>query len=582
MRKLTLCAQNISAFTIVLPTPFDPAEKTAAEFLQRVISVSCGVTLPISHARTEHSIVIGGHDNDPQIKWDGFRTVTDDDHLYLYGNLARGTLYAAYNFAEKYLGHRYFSIGCEKIPTEGEAKVPAHLDIVDNPAFGVRRTDCWTHIRSAEFSAHSRLNDCMPVGEEYGGGVNLPSACHTFSHILPPDQYFDEHPEYFALHNGIRAPFDEDHSPSQLCLTNPDVIRIVTEKVLDYLRKNPNEQIVELSQNDNGDYCTCERCAAIDAEEESQSGTMIRFVNAVAEEVEKEFPNVLIRTFAYWYTQKPPKYTRARKNVLIRFCTMHACCRHAIDDPNCKVNREQFYPDFFGWKEKSDQLSIWDYIVCYRSYIPPFPNLYSLRENARFFAEQGAIHLFEEDDPSSPAGGTTPELKAYLAGMLLWNPSISLDDYNARIDEFLEAFYGKGWRYIRQYMDIEYEETADRCIECMGLCETGRYSYANYYPQPYQEIIPNNYLSSLAARYDELMDLVAHAYALAETDEQRYRIDGIRLSLQYMEITCVEHNKSKMTAEEQAAHEESVRKFEEEKTARRWRYNTSTNHHQGR
>ncbi|MBQ5820367.1 MAG: hypothetical protein IIW31_03950, partial [Clostridia bacterium] len=102
MKKLTVCGVNIADFTIVIPAIPRPAEKTAAEFLQRVMEASCGVKLPVSDTKTAHSIVLGSRDNDPDIKWDGFRTKTDANHLYLFGNEARGTLYAAYDFAEKY------------------------------------------------------------------------------------------------------------------------------------------------------------------------------------------------------------------------------------------------------------------------------------------------------------------------------------------------------------------------------------------------------------------------------------------------------------------------------------------------
>ena len=159
MRKLTVCGCDISAFTIVIPTIPDPAEKNAAEFLRDVIEKSCGVTLPISDTKTDHSIVLGSRDNDPDIKWDGFRTVTDDNHVYLFGNMARGTLYASYSFAEKYLDYRYFADDCIVSPTEGKAEVPANLNILDNPGFLARRTTFAAHMHSAEYRAHARLNN---------------------------------------------------------------------------------------------------------------------------------------------------------------------------------------------------------------------------------------------------------------------------------------------------------------------------------------------------------------------------------------------------------------------------------------
>ena len=582
MRQLTVCGADISAFRLVLKQDPDPAERTAVHFLKRVIELSCGVSLPVSDARGEHNLFVGTQGPSEQVKWDGFRIASDEDSVYLDGNLARGTLYAAYEFAEKYLDYRYFTLGAERISKEGSASVPAGLDYVNNPGFEVRRTTCYSHVHSAELSSHDRLNDCMPTGAAYGGSVGLTSQCHTFNRYLPLSEYYPEHPEYFCERNGVRQGFDADHMAVQPCLTNPDVIRIITEKILTELRANPDTPIVELSQNDNEEFCTCDRCAAIDREEGSPAGTLLRFVNTVAEQVEREFPNVLVRTFAYWYTRIPPKITRARRNVLVRYCTMHSCCRHGIDDPNCERNRRTFYPEMMEWQKMCDQMSIWDYITEWRSYIPPFPNLLALRENIRFFKECGAVHVLCECNSQDRAGGTTPEMKAYLAARLLWNPDMSMEEYKRHIREFLEAYYGPGWEYVRQYLQLEYETTENRHVGCMDLVDTGRFSYGHYYPAPYQEVLPDNHLTELAARYGEAIDLISRAEELAETEEQRYRLGGIRLSLDYMEICCCRHEKDKMTPEEQAIHEKRVRELDRVKTARNCHYNLSTENHERR
>ncbi len=88
------------------------------------------------------------------------------------------------------------------------------------------------------------------------------------------------------------------------------------------LRANPNARIVSLTQHDNQDYCVCDECKALDAYEGSHSGTMIHFVNAVADAVKDEFPNVAIDTFAYQYTRKPPKHVVPRDNVIVRLCSI--------------------------------------------------------------------------------------------------------------------------------------------------------------------------------------------------------------------------------------------------------------------
>jgi len=213
MRKLTVCGCDISEYTIVLNPVPDPAEKTAAEFLVRVIETACGVKLPVSDT-AERGICIGTREKSDEVKWDGFRITTDDKNLYLDGNIPRGTLYAAYDFAEKYLGYRYFAADCEVIPTEGEADVPCNFHTVDNPGFEARRSDCYTHMKSSEFCTHLRLNDCMPCSaDEWGGCTNVTGDCHTFARRLPGEKYFAEHPEYYSLRDGERIPCNDGEDP---------------------------------------------------------------------------------------------------------------------------------------------------------------------------------------------------------------------------------------------------------------------------------------------------------------------------------------------------------------------------------
>src|SRR5208337_2061902 len=96
------------------------------------------------------------------------------------------------------------------------------------------------------------------------------------------DEFFDAHPEYFSLVGSARR-----RAGGQLCLSNADVLRIVTERVLKCMRANPKAMIVSVSQNDWAGYCECPQCRALADEEGSQSGPLLRFVNAVAAETSK-------------------------------------------------------------------------------------------------------------------------------------------------------------------------------------------------------------------------------------------------------------------------------------------------------
>ena len=85
-----------------------------------------------------------------------------------------------------------------------------------------------------------------------------------------------------------------------------------------------------VSQNDWYNYCQCPACKAIDDREGSPAGTMITFVNQVADAIREDCPDVLIHTFAYQYTRKAPKFVRPRPNVIVRLCSIECCFSHPL------------------------------------------------------------------------------------------------------------------------------------------------------------------------------------------------------------------------------------------------------------
>ena len=140
------------------------------------------------------------------------------------------------------------------------------------------------------------------------GGLECYWAVHTFYPLMPPEEFFKDHPEYYSLLDGKRT---ADHA--QLCLSNPDVLRIITERIKQKMRELPEYLIYDVSQNDWSNPCQCPHCQAIVDREGSQSGPIIQFVNQVADNVKAEFPDKFIGTLAYSYTRKPPRDPQAAR-----------------------------------------------------------------------------------------------------------------------------------------------------------------------------------------------------------------------------------------------------------------------------
>lgn len=207
-------------------------------------------------------------------------------------------------------------------------------------------------------------------------------------------------------------------------------------------KNNPNSSVVSVSQNDNQQYCQCDKCSKIDEEEGGPSGTMIQFVNKIA----VEFPKKTISTLAYQYTRKPCK-TKPVKNVLITLCSIE-CDRSAPITEKCT----DFADDIRGWHEITDNIRIWDYTTQFTNFLAPFPNIYTLQPNIQFFRDNSAKWVFEQhsNNPSELF-----ELRSYLMAKLLWNPDANVEEI---ITEFSNGYYKEAGVYIKKYINLVHKK----------------------------------------------------------------------------------------------------------------------------
>ena len=401
---------------------------------------------------------------DPTLPADGLRVTMEDGTVRLLGGNGRGVLYACYRLLEL-LGCRFYAEDTEVVPTltlsEVAAALPEGLDLTEVSPFEFRDL-YWTCTYRPDFAVKRRINAGLAGGgshrrdipPEWGGCIGYagPHFVHTFERLVPAEEFFESHPEYFSMINGERT---AKHLYSQLCLSNPEVLAIVIERVKGWLRENPLAEIVSVSQNDSfviQSYCTCPACAAVDAEEGSPAGSLIRFVNAVAEAIEPEFPQVAIDTLAYQYSTVPPKLTRPRHNVMVRMCT-GGCSSHAIDECDRNGGTRSWIE---GWEKICDRLYIWDYTTDFAQYLNPFPNLPTHQRNAQFFANHNVKGVFEQGNYTGGKSGEFGELRSFILTEVLWDPDRTPDTAG-----FMEAYYGAGAPFVRKYLDYIHEKVKD-------------------------------------------------------------------------------------------------------------------------
>lgn len=445
---------------IVLPDKPTPQEDHAAGDLQAHIEKLTGHALPLvadGKLEKQTPIVVGrctatlkklGVKIDfAKLGLEGIVIRTRGPALLLAGN-KRGVLYAVYTFLEDYCNCRWFTPDCAVIPKAGRFK-PADLNVRYIPPLEYRATDYPCH-RDADFAVRNKFNGTQThLDEKRGGKIAYSHFVHTFNSILNPGQHFAKHPEYFSMIKGKRV-----GGRTQLCLTNPDVLAIAKKTIRRWIAAAPNATIFSVSQNDWHNYCRCPKCEALAKKEDSQAGPLIHFINGIADDIAADHPDKIISTLAYQYTRKPPRHVKPRPNVTVRLCSIECCFSHPL--ATCPYNRS-FVDDIKGWGKICKRLSIWDYVIDYSHSVMPFPNLYSLKPNIRFFVRNGATSIYEEACYFTP-GSEMAELRTWIMAKTLWDPGYDTDK---AIDEFLAGYYGPAAAPIRKYINLMHKQVAD-------------------------------------------------------------------------------------------------------------------------
>ncbi len=404
---VVLAQRGQPSFEIVLPGGASPAEEFAAEELRRTLYAMigpgarlCGSAEPsaarlflnVPEAAERAGIDTAGL----ALGREAFHLETRGNDLYILGGGPRGVLYGVYDLLET-LGCRWFTPEISNIPRRPSLALPA-LNKTGAPAFENRDTfnsEC----RDPLWRVRNRMNGwSTPTPEYMGGNVDYCGFVHTFYALLPPGEFFAAHPEYYSLVGGQRRA-----DMAQLCLTHPDVLRIVTGRVLELMRSHPRATIFSVSQNDCYGFCECEACRAVAEAEGSQSGLILRFVNAIAAETAKQHPDKLIDTLAYQYSLDAPRISVPHPNVRVRLCSINCCQGHTYgtcDHPEIR----RFLRALQEWATLTSQIYVWHYATDFTHYPLPMPDFDELHGNLNLYRRSGVRGLFIQG-MGEPGGG---------------------------------------------------------------------------------------------------------------------------------------------------------------------------------
>jgi hypothetical protein len=470
---------ELEDWDIIVDPEATVSEVYAAEEFQHHVAMATSHTLPIAKdvATPDRHVFIGPgklmRESKHGFSVDDFgeedlRIVIADGDIVIAGGRPRGTLYGVYTFLTDYLGVRFLTADHTYVPPVGKWRVVGPVDRFYHPPLEMRWTYYGEINRDPAFAARSRINT-VTSDPRFGGGARQRLISHSFFYQIPSSKYGKEHPEYYCFRSGKRlAQVRNDASDNEPCLTNPDVLRFVTEAVLAEIESHPDARNFSVSQNDNAQYCQCPNCAAIDEREGTPMGSLLTFVNSVADAVADKHPDARVGTLSYWYSRKPPRTIRPRPNVQIQLCSIECCLIHPIDDPNCPKN-VAFCQDMSNWGKICDNIFIWNYNTNFHNYLLPCPNLRVIEPNIRYFVANGAKGAFMQA-AGNANGAEFSELRAYVISNLLWDPSLSGERL---MDEFLDLHYGPAAGPIRDFIKRVHDkaEASGKHHNCFGRLE---------------------------------------------------------------------------------------------------------------
>lgn len=373
--------------TIVKPAQATARESFAASELQRYIGKISGATLPIvpdDQAVDGNRILIGGPERNAQTaalmsesEFDAsvpgpegmmLRTL-DARTLLLAGSsknpdeFERGTIYAVYEFLERYLGCSFAAIGKpgvdmgEYVPrmqtinlgtvdytksaadglyrgvhmgytnhdntplSPSHALNPAYFDWLMKNRFNL--VYLWAGIYNA-FKTNGMYDEIAKRGMvfNYGGTAGFeflpPDGSRDF-----PEPYFTAHPEYYSLlpNNDYHKPREGDPSgqPDRMVLNyrNPDTINEVARNIKEFLAANP---LVKLVQWYDYPYEGEANLASTDpmSSRYTLQENYIYGVNEIAKQVNADHPSVRIELFLYGnFMSRPESITSLDRGVLL-------------------------------------------------------------------------------------------------------------------------------------------------------------------------------------------------------------------------------------------------------------------------
>lgn len=479
IKKVTIGGVDLSAFSIIYDESVNENAEFAATQLSDYIYAATGRELPVFSS----SDGVQGHvfyfNQSAELGKEGVDIKVEDGNVYITGGTKRGCMYATYEFLERYLGFVFINSDYEFNCAKNSVVIQNGSNYHHVPTMAFRDSMTYSYegrtTESIEAALKLKISSIRNRGiiersEKYGQGEGFIGSAHTMSDLAP---HFVKDNSSKTCWNPDNGYYDEETEIETTMLE--EVLENVCAKIKSAMAKGDVYDSISVSPMDNPEYCTCRYCKKINQAQGSTMGTHLTFINALARELAKIYPETHVLTTAYWIDRKPPKDMVCEDNVDILFCWA-GCNNHLMDGSECyDEGNRLFYNNklessyFEKWCSICDRVYVWYYATSYYGPLAQPTYLDIIRENISYLNDHGVFGIYCEGfygtDSNYKDGNCFDLLTMYMLARCMWNPDMTENEYNEYVNEFLSLYYGPGYDSVREYLEI-----CDAATEASGKC----------------------------------------------------------------------------------------------------------------
>ncbi len=518
-------------------------KEALAEELSGYLAKVFGKSFPVKAMPGEVSqdlsgIFVGTKPPDCDVTWDETRDccvrIVEPSRVWLFGNdkdkLLHGTADSVYEFLERFAGVRWLwpgEVGTVADPSEPVSLkdekfvyVPPFKRRLSNSFIGGRGRSARENADHYAWRCHRHVGSSL---EANGSGFQ-----HAFKSLMPSAKYGKEHPEYYALVSperwiGEPKPTAPKRRFSQLCTSNPEVRRIIAEKLI--ARKT--DAIQSISPNDGYGFCECDACRAQDPEGQgigpnvyNITDRMFDFLNDIAWQVYRASPTSKVGLFSYsFYSGVPTRKFDLPPNVYL------SCC-YTVYSKNARQEAE-LNEKLSGLAATGAQIVGREYWGTHYTMRYPLSHSRKIDRNLKHLHKIGAAGIYGE--PGNNFAVRASDL--YLLTRLAWDPTI---DRVEALHDFCDKAFGPAAGKVMFDLFESIEDCVEKKIEVYA--DSHSEIFLKHYGNSYAEF--NRYMTTIFdEEFSKMCDReTKKAAKLADTPERKKRVEYIAGGLAFAKI----------------------------------------------